>query len=196
MKKITSLFVLIFMVGCSETSTSSSKVLSVEEKSIQLESLKQEYADFKYIYGENSKVTKEGLRNYMIKVVSENPNCVPDYVDASVNAKNTYYVLCGNLEKIYWTINDMQNNNVKGFATHLDDSKAISYCESLISAELTNPSTFKRKTFDTSVAKVQQGRSQVYMGFTAKNGMGMEVDFKARCLVGDGVAEIQMFEQV
>ena len=29
-----------------------------------------------------------------------------------------------------------------------------------------------------------------------KNGMGMEVDFKARCLVGDGVAEIQMFEQV
>jgi len=26
--------------------------------------------------------------------------------------------------------------------------------------------------------------------------MGMEVNFKARCLVGDDVAEIQMFEQV
>ena len=33
----------------------------------------------------------------------------------------------------------MQNNNVKGFATHLDDSKAISYCESLISAETYQP---------------------------------------------------------
>ena len=35
------------------------------------------------------------------------------------------------------------------------------------------------------------------MGFNSKKmAWGMEVDFKARCLVGDGVAEIQMFEQV
>tara|TARA_Y100001954_G_C15318169_1_gene364012 strand:- start:11 stop:127 length:117 start_codon:yes stop_codon:yes gene_type:complete len=34
------------------------------------------------------------------------------------------------------------------------------------------------------------------MGFSAKNGMGMEVDFRARCLVGENVAEIQLFEQV
>ena len=132
----------------------------------------------------------------MINVIVENPECIPEYVDSSINAKNTYYLLCSNLEKIYWTVNDMQNNQVKGFAKHLDDSKAILYCESLISEELTNPSTFKRKTFDTSVTKVKQGRSQVYMGFSAKNGIGMDVNFKARCLVGDGVAEIQMFEQI
>lgn len=197
MKKISLiLFVLIFAIGCSDTSSSSSKVMSEEEKSIQLESLNKKYADFKYIYGENSKATKSSLRNYMIQVISKNPDCVPEYVDASTKTKDTYFIFCENLEKIYWTINDMKSNNVKSFATHLDDSKAISYCESLISAELTNPSTFRRKTFDTSVAKVQQGRSQVYMGFTAKNGMGMEVDFKGRCLVGDDVAEIQMFEQV
>lgn len=196
MKKITSLFVLLFVFACTETSTSSQKVLTEEEKLIQYESNKEKYANFKYIYGENKKVTKEDLKNYMIKVISENPDCVPEYVDASTKGKNTYFIYCDNLDKIYWTVDDMQNNKVKGFAQHLDDSKAISYCESLISAELTNPSTFKRKTFDTSVAKVQQGRSQVYMGFTAKNGMGMEVNFKARCLVGDDVAEIQMFEQV
>jgi hypothetical protein len=132
----------------------------------------------------------------MIKVISENPDCVPEYVDTSTKSKNTYFIYCDNLDKIYWTVDDMQNNKVKGFAQHLDDSKAISFCESLISARLTNPSTFKRKTFDTSVARVQQGRSQVYMGLTAKNGLGMEVDFKARCLVGDDVAEIQMFEQI
>ncbi len=196
MKKTVSLFALLFVFACTETTTSSQKVLTEEEKFIQFESLKEKYANFKYIYGENKKVTKGDLKNYMIKVISENSDCVPEYVDSSVNAKNTYYLLCSNNEKIYWTVDDMQNNKVKGFAQHLDDSKAISYCESLISAELTNPATFKRKTFDTSVAKVQQGRSQVYMGFTAKNGMGMEVSFRARCLVGDDVAEIQMFEQV
>ena len=195
-KKITSSLALLFVFACTETPISSQKAPTEEEKLIQLESLKQEYANFKYIYGENKKVTKGDLKNYMIKVISENPDCVPEYVDSSVNTKNTYYLSCSNNEKIYWTVDDMQNNKVKGFAQHIDDSKAISYCESLISAELTNPATFKRKTFDTGVAKVQQGRSQVYMGFTAKNGMGMEVNFKARCLVGDDVAEIQMFEQV
>ena len=196
MKKITSLLTLLFVFACAETSTSPQKVLTEEEKLIKVESLKQQYANFKYIYGENKKVTKEDLKNYMIKVISENPGCVPEYVDASTTAKNTYFIYCDNLDKIYWTVDDMQNKKVKGFAQHLDDSTAISYCESLISAELTNPSTFKRKTFDTSVAKVQQGRSQVFMGFTAKSGMGMEVNFKARCLVGNGVAEIQMFDQI
>ena len=71
----------------------------------------------------------------MINVIVENPECIPEYVDSSINAKNTYYLLCSNLEKIYWTVNDMQNNQVKGFAKHLDDSKAILYCESLISEE-------------------------------------------------------------
>tara|TARA_B100000925_G_C21857817_1_gene408641 strand:+ start:76 stop:663 length:588 start_codon:yes stop_codon:yes gene_type:complete len=195
MKEASSLFVLLFVLACSE-STSSQIVLTEEEKLIQAELLKQEYANFKSIYGESSKATKKDLKNYMINVIVENPECIPEYVDSSINAKNTYYLLCSNLEKIYWTVNDMQNNQVKGFAKHLDDSKAISYCESLISEELTNPSTFKRKTFDTSVTKVKQGRSQVYMGFSAKNGIGMDVNFKARCLVGDGVAEIQMFEQI
>jgi|TARA_B110000908_G_C10184166_1_gene417167 RecG-like helicase len=167
------------------------------EKSVsKFESLKNQYKDFNGIYGETRKVSKEELRDYMVKVLYQNPECKPEYVDASVNSKKSYFVLCDNLEKIYWTTNDMETNTIRGFASHLSHNKAISYCESLIATKLINPSTFKRKTFDTSVAEVLQGRSHVYMGFSAKNGMGMEVDFRARCLVGENVAEIQLFEQV
>ena len=77
MKKITPLFALLFMFACTETPTSSQKVLTEEEKLIQFESLKEKYTNFKYIYGENKKVTKEDLKNFMIKVFSENPDCVP-----------------------------------------------------------------------------------------------------------------------
>ena len=167
------------------------------EKSVsRLESLKNQYNEFNGIYGETRRVPKEDLRDYMIKVLYQNPECKPEYVDASVNAKKTYFVLCDNLEKIYWTTDDMKTNTIRGFISHLSHNEAISYCESLIATQLTNPSTFKRKTFDTSVTEVLQGRSHVYMGFSAKNGMGMEVDFRARCLVGENVAEIQLFEQV
>ena len=167
------------------------------EKSVsRLESLKNQYNEFNGIYGDTRRVSKEDLRDYMIKVLYQNPECKPEYVDASVNAKKTYFVFCDNLEKIYWTTDDMETNTIRGFVSHLSHTKAISYCESLIATKLTNPSTFKRKTFDTSVTKVLQGRSHVYMGFSAKNGMGMEVDFRARCLVGENIAEIQLFEQV
>lgn len=167
-----------------------------EKRVSRLESLKNQYKEFNGIYGATKKVSKEDLRDYMIKILYQNPECKPEYVDASVNSKKTYFVLCSNLEKIYWTINDMETNTIRGFASHLSHNKAISYCESLVATKLTNPSTFKRKTFDTSVTEVLQGRSHVYMGFSAKNGMGMEVDYRARCLVGENVAEIQLFEQV
>ena len=167
-----------------------------EKSVLKFESIKNEYKEFNGIYGETRRVSKEDLRDYMIKVLYQNPECKPEYVDASVNAKKTYFVFCDNLEKIYWTTDDMKTNTIRGFISHLSHNQAISYCESLIATQLTNPSTFKRKTFDTSVTEVLQGRSHVYMGFSAKNGMGMEVDFRARCLVGGNVAEIQLFEQV
>ena len=167
-----------------------------EKSVLKFESIKNEYKEFNGIYGETRRVSKEDLRDYMIKVLYQNPECKPEYVDASVNAKKTYFVFCDNLEKIYWTTDDMKTNTIRGFISHLSHNQAISYCESLIATQLTNPSTFKRKTFDTSVTEVLQGRSHVYMGFSAKNGMGMEVDFRARCLVGENIAEIQLFEQV
>ena len=167
-----------------------------EKSVLKFESIKNEYKEFNGIYGETRRVSKEDLRDYMIKVLYQNPECKPEYVDASVNAKKTYFVFRDNLEKIYWTTDDMKTNTIRGFISHLSHNQAISYCESLIATQLTNPSTFKRKTFDTSVTEVLQGRSHVYMGFSAKNGMGMEVDFRARCLVGENIAEIQLFEQV
>ena len=167
-----------------------------EKSVLKFESIKNEYKEFNGIYGETRRVSKEDLRDYMIKVLYQNPECKPEYVDASVNAKKTYFVFCDNLEKIYWTTDDMKTNTIRGFISHLSHNQAISYCESLIATQLTNPSTFKRKTFDTSVTEVLQGRSHVYIGFSAKNGMGMEVDFRARCLVGENIAEIQLFEQV
>ena len=59
---------------------------------IYVDDYKNQYNEFNGIYGETRRVPKEDLRDYMIKVLYQNPECKPEYVDASVNAKKTYFV--------------------------------------------------------------------------------------------------------
>ena len=172
------------------TSKSISKQKKLEDK------LTKKYKDFDAIWGNTRRISKEDLKKYMISTLAKNPKCKPELVDISTQRKNSYYLLCTDLNKIYWTVDDMKNAVVRSAPKHLSDTTAIKRCEDLIRKELANSRTFKRKYFDTGVSKVLQGRSEVVIGFSAKNGLGMKVDFRARCLVGNDVGEIQSLVQV
>ena len=154
------------------------------------------YKDFKYIYGEGKGVTKDDLRNYMIKVIEDNPSCEPQYVDQSVNDKSKYFLMCGNMKKIYWTKEDMKSGATKKIPKHLSESAAITQCENLAKSNLTNPTTFSRNFWGTKVAKVGNARSTVIMKIKAKNKLGNQATYSVECLVGNGASDLVKFEQI
>lgn len=157
---------------------------------------KDKYKDFKYIYGEGKGVTKDDLRNYMVKVIEDNPSCEPQYVDQSVNDKSKYFLMCGNMKKIYWTKEDMKSGATKKAPQHLSESSAISQCENIAKTQLTNPSTFSRNFWGTKVAKVGNARSTVIMKIKAKNKLGNQATYSVECLVGNGASDLVKFEQI
>ena len=154
------------------------------------------YKDFKYIYGEGKGVTKDNLRDYMIKVIKENPSCEPQYVDQSVNDKSKYFLMCGNMKKIYWTKEDMKSGATKKTPKHLSESAAITQCENIAKSNLTNPFTFSRNFWGTNVAKAGNARSIVTMKIKAKNKIGNQATYSVECLVGNGASDLVKFEQI
>ncbi|MBL6693579.1 MAG: hypothetical protein ISP94_01765 [SAR86 cluster bacterium] len=162
----------------------------------RISEIRTKYASFDEIYGDTRKITKEDLRNYMIKVLEITPNCFPEYVDKSTNKKRTYFLMCTDMKKVYWSESDMKDGIVRSIIPHLSDLEALAYCEELIKLQLNNPETFSPSILNYAVTKVEDSRSVVVQNFSAKNGIGAKLNYRATCLVGNEVYEIQELIQI
>lgn len=165
-----------------------------EEKRIA--KIRNDYANFDSIFGQTRRVKKEDLRAYMIKVLEITPDCIPDYVDKSTNKKRTYFLMCTDMQKVYWSEKDMKDGIIRTVIPHLSDREALAYCEQLIKMQLNNPQTFSPSILNYKVTKVADSRSIVIQNFSAKNGLGTKLNYRATCLVGNEVYEIQELTQI
>ena len=167
-----------------------------EAEERRINEIRIKYANFDEIYGDTRKITKEDLRNYMIKVLEITPNCFPEYIDKSTNEKRTYFLMCTDMKKVYWSESDMKDGIVRSVIPHLSDVEALAYCEELIKLQLNNPETFSPSILNYTITRVEDSRSVVVQNFSAKNGLGTKLNYRATCLVGNEVYEIQELIQI
>lgn len=108
-----------------------------------------------------------------------------DLSDARSKPKDTivFFVDCANKNRFFVSESDI--NASKSVTAEqdkeIDNMAAIRICDEGIKANLQHPSTFDSHVTDTGVSVNPNGNIIVVRGFSAKNGMGMEIEYRAIC---------------
>lgn len=120
-----------------------------------------------------------------------------DISDARSNPKAkqmVFFVDCSNGKRFFVSTDDL-NSGRKSTAEQdkkIDSSAAISQCDAAIKAQLNHPGTFDPHLLDTATGVNQNGNILVTRGFTAKNGLGMQIDYRAYCVITDNKVEVSV----
>jgi len=120
-----------------------------------------------------------------------------DISDARSNPKAkqmVFFVDCRNGKRFFVSTDDL-NSGRKSTAEQdkkIDSSAVISQCDAAIKAQLNHPGTFDPHLLDTATGVNQNGNILVTRGFTAKNGLGMQIDYRAYCVITDNKVEVSV----
>lgn len=104
------------------------------------------------------------------------------------------YVDCKNGQRFYLTSEELdqktQARSVSEKTSGVADSKLIQSCVSMVQTALPFPSTFQRSGNSAEVYRAPQGNVVVTFDFTAKNGVGIDVPQRGRCVTDDRGAHL------
>ncbi|EMT8710495.1 hypothetical protein MVR44_001302 [Neisseria gonorrhoeae] len=120
-----------------------------------------------------------------------------DISDSRSNPKAkqmVFFVDCRNGKRFFVSTDDL-NSGRKSTAEQdkkIDSSAVISQCDEAIKAQLNHPRTFDPHLLDTATGVNQNGNVLVTRGFTAKNGLGMQIDYRAYCVITDNKVEVSI----
>ena len=120
-----------------------------------------------------------------------------DISDARSNPKAkqmVFFVDCRNGKRFFVSTDDL-NSGRKSTAEQdkeIDNSAVISQCDAAIKAQLNHPGTFDPHLLDTATGVNPNGNILVTRGFTAKNGLGMQIDYRAYCVITDNKVEVSI----
>ena len=120
-----------------------------------------------------------------------------DISDARSNPKAkqmVFFVDCRNGKRFFVSTDDL-NSGRKLTAEQdkeIDNSAVISQCDAAIKAKLNHPGTFDPHLLDTATGVNPNGNILVTRGFTAKNGLGMQIDYRAYCVITDNKVEVSV----
>lgn len=120
-----------------------------------------------------------------------------DISDARSNPKAkqmVFFVDCRNGKRFFVSTDDL-NSGRKSTAEQdkkIDSSAVISQCDAAIKAQLNHPGTFDPHLLDTATGVNPNGNILVTRGFTAKNGLGMQIDYRAYCVITDNKVEVSV----
>lgn len=120
-----------------------------------------------------------------------------DISDARSNPKAkqmVFFVDCRNGKRFFVSTDDL-NSGRKSTAEQdkeINHSVVISQCDAAIKDQLNHPGTFDPHILDTATGVNQNGNVLVTRGFTAKNGLGMQIDYRAYCVITDNKVEVSV----
>lgn len=120
-----------------------------------------------------------------------------DISDARSNPKAkqmVFFVDCRNGKRFFVSTDDL-NSGRKSTAEQdkkIDSSAVISQCDAAIKAQLNHPGTFDPHLLDTATGVNPNGNILVTRGFTAKNGLGMQIDYRAYCVITGNKVEVSI----
>ena len=120
-----------------------------------------------------------------------------DISDARSNPKAkqmVFFVDCRNGKRFFVSTDDL-NSGRKSTAEQdkeINHSAVISQCDAAIKDQLNHPGTFDPHILDTATGVNQNGNVLVTRGFTAKNGLGMQIDYRAYCVITGNKVEVSI----
>lgn len=120
-----------------------------------------------------------------------------DISDARSNPKAkqmVFFADCRNGKRFFVSTDDL-NSGRKSTAEQdkeIDHSAIISQCDAAIKAQLNHPGTFDPHLLDTATGVNPNGNILVTRGFTAKNGLGMQIDYRAYCVITGNKVEVSI----
>jgi len=109
-------------------------------------------------------------------------------------SKIVFFADCTNGKRFYVSEDDIKNQaHVTAVQDkQIDEAAAINLCDVAIKQQLVNPSTFRGHVLDTGTFLGITENIVVTRGFTAKNNAGMEIEYRARCIITDTDVEVSM----
>lgn len=127
-----------------------------------------------------------------VNSVAQNPKC-DEPVDIGLSMERSkpkenaiFFVDCKNGERFYVEQSQLNDGaSITSESEQLQDAvKYIPDCEKAVKATLNHPETFDKKTLSTQARKADvTGNVVITMPFTAKNGLGVELEQVATCTV-------------
>lgn len=135
------------------------------------------------------------------KVHRENSQCKDidpssAYISGGKGTKNNpvFFVTCGkgmNVHNVFFSKSDVEDDRAISAVEPVSRATAIAACSDAVKASAMFPSTVGVHLFSgTSVNTHANGRATVVMNFDAKNAIGNELPYQAKCLImPDGKVE-------
>lgn len=206
------IFVLLFVAMCAVPK----KELTLEEKAAaEKQKIDGKIAsgvrEFKYdkkaypkLYKQWGEKAVNEMNGYLPRIaehIAREDSCdAVETVDISDSRSNpkakqmVFFVDCRNGKRFFVSTDDL-NSGRKSTAEQdkkIDSSAVISQCDEAIKAQLNHPRTFDPHILDTATGVNQNGNVLVTRGFTAKNGLGMQIDYRAYCVITDNKVEVSI----
>ncbi len=139
------------------------------------------------------KLVKQGA----LKVLKDEPKCAGiSYGGSSSSRKNHYFVNCGGFN-VYFKLSDISANKPIKQPKPYNAGRARRACVNAIRSRALHPSSVDIHWVTGSATKVHNnGRLTIIQAFDAKNMLGVELSYTARCLFDpDGDFEITIVER-
>jgi hypothetical protein len=206
------IFVLLFVAMCAVPK----KELTPEEQAAAEKQkidgkIASDVREFKYdkkaypkLYKKWGEKAVEEMNGYLPRIaehVARENSCDAvesvDISDARSNPKAkqmVFFADCRNGKRFFVSTDDL-NSDRKSTAEQdkeIDNSAVISQCDAAIKAQLNHPGTFDPHLLDTATGVNPNGNILVTRGFTAKNGLGMQIDYRAYCVITGNKVEVSI----
>lgn len=157
-------------------------------------------ADFDWPAG--SKSTREALVAVMNRIMTDNPECDAMDTDNLVANRSggtvAYSVPCwsaGDLRSFDFTAADAKSGRSFAPVEPIKKLDAISACKEGVLRKAVHPSTVEFPTFDYDFRDGGNGKTQVLMSATAKNGFNLDLRFDVQCdFTGANLDSVSMSE--
>lgn len=143
--------------------------------------------------------SKEAVRLGAMKVLADERNCGKVVAGGrSTTRQGAFYVMCeprnggGTVFNVWFTPEQAMGGAPLAVATAYPEAPAREACERAIRAQVNNPSTLDLHRVTGYATTVHNnGNRTVLQDFSAKNALGLEAGYQARCLVQPtGVVEV------
>ncbi len=156
------------------------------------------------IDGENdlTNAEKQVVKRGALKVLRDEANCAEITTGyRSGSRKGAYYVTCnakngGSPFNVWFTPDEVKSGNILAVPKAYPETQSRQACEQIINEHISHPSTLDiHHVFGYATKVHNNGNRTVIQEFTAKNGFGLELKYRARCVIQpNGSLEITITE--
>jgi hypothetical protein len=159
-----------------------------------------------FIWDKKTSLYKKIIMAGVNKIHRENSQCkdidpTTAYISGNKGTKSdpVFFVTCGKgagAFNVFFSKSEVEKGKEFKAASHIDQVKAVDYCEAYAKDKATHPSTVDfSRVLDLNILEHPNGRTTVTSSFTAKNSFNLKLKYRIKCLLdSSGIIEANIWE--